>query len=122
MVSAGNLNLDVLELISGYLDQHDLFNFCLVSQNFVAAATPILYRSIGYHFSPSSNAALKVSLVLPSLVSVSWNDHRRAAFIGLRHDPAASYAGRTHPPHPYVPMVPSRSRSHTKCSRANAYI
>ena len=46
MVSADNLNLDVLELIFAYLDQHDLFHLCLVSQNFLAAATPLLYRAI----------------------------------------------------------------------------
>ena len=71
MVSADNLNLDVLELISAHLDQHDLFHFCLVSRNFVAAATPILYRSIGYHFSQSSNPALRVSFVRVSFVSTS---------------------------------------------------
>ena len=63
MVSAGSLNLDVLELICAYLDQRDLYHFSLVSQNFTAAATPILYRSIGYHLSQSSNPALRVSLL-----------------------------------------------------------
>ena len=64
MVSADNLNLDVLELICAYLDQHNLFHFSLVSQNFTAAATPRLYRSIGYDFSQSlSHPALRVSLL-----------------------------------------------------------
>lgn len=63
MVSADNLNLDVLELIFAHLDQHDLSHLCLVCQTFLAAAAPILYRSIGYHFSQSSNPALRVSLV-----------------------------------------------------------
>ena len=62
MVSADNLNLDVLELICAHLDQPDLFHLSLVSQNFTAAATPALYRSIGYHFGQSKGGALRVSL------------------------------------------------------------
>jgi len=63
MVSADSLNLDVLELVCAYLDQRDLFHFSLVSKNFTAAATPMLYRSIGYHSGQSSNSALRVSLL-----------------------------------------------------------
>ena len=63
MVSADSLNLDVLELVCAHLNQRDLYHFSLVSQNFTAAATPILYRSIGYHFSQSSNPAHRVSLL-----------------------------------------------------------
>ncbi|KAF9781153.1 hypothetical protein BJ322DRAFT_255344 [Thelephora terrestris] len=48
MVSADNLNLDVLELIFAHLDQHDLFHLSLVSSSFFAAATPLLYRSVEY--------------------------------------------------------------------------
>ena len=123
MVSADSLNLDVLEFISAHLDQHDLFHLSLVSRNFVAAATPILYRSIGYHFSQSANPALRVSLVRTSSSRCRESDHRRVAYVGFRHNLAASCAGRTHPSHPYVPMLLSRSRSHAqKCSRVNACI
>jgi hypothetical protein len=70
MVSADSLNLDVLELIVAHLDQHDLSQLCLVSRSFLAAAMPALYRSIGYHFSQSSDPALRVSLVRTSFVPV----------------------------------------------------
>ena len=48
MVSADNLNLDVLELIFAYLDRQDLFHLCLVSRNCLAAAIPALYQVIEY--------------------------------------------------------------------------
>ena len=67
MVSADSLNLDVLEVIFAHLDQHDLFHLCLTSQNFLAAAMPILYSSISYHLSQSSDLALRVSFVRTSL-------------------------------------------------------
>ena len=48
MVSADNLNLDVLELIFAYLSGHDLTSIGLVSRSFLAGVVPILYRSIVY--------------------------------------------------------------------------
>lgn len=65
--SADNLNLDVLELIFTYLDQHDLFSLSLISQNFLAAATPLLYRSIKYDLGQYLGPALRVSLLRCSL-------------------------------------------------------
>lgn len=61
MVSADNLNLDVLELIFAHLDQHDLFQLTLVCQSFSAAATPALYRSIEYELRQLLRPALRVS-------------------------------------------------------------
>ena len=68
MVSADNLNLDVLDLIFSHLEQHDLFHLCLVSRKFLAAAIPILYGSIGYHFSQLSSSAVRVSFVRTSFI------------------------------------------------------
>ena len=65
MVSADNLNLDVLELIFAHLEQQDLFHLCLVSQNFLAAATPLLYRAIEYNLSQLLKPALRVSFFFP---------------------------------------------------------
>ncbi|KAF9645527.1 hypothetical protein BDM02DRAFT_3189629 [Thelephora ganbajun] len=67
MVSADALNLDVLELTFAHLDQHDLFHLCLVSQKFLAAATPILYRSIGLKPTPRRASAFDTILLYPAL-------------------------------------------------------
>jgi len=48
MVSADNLNYDVLELIFAFLSSNDLPSVALVSQSFLAAVTPKLYRTISY--------------------------------------------------------------------------
>lgn len=48
MVSAENLNLDVLELICAHLSGHDLTQVSLVSRTFFAGAIPTLYRNIVY--------------------------------------------------------------------------
>jgi hypothetical protein len=48
MVSAENLNLDVLELIFAHLSGHDLTSVSLVSRTFFAGAIPTLYRNITY--------------------------------------------------------------------------
>ena len=48
MVSAENLNLDVLELIFAHLSGHDLTSVSLVSRTFFAGAIPTLYRNIIY--------------------------------------------------------------------------
>ena len=48
MVSAENLNLDVLELIFAHLSGHDLTSVSLVSRTFFAGAIPTLYRNIVY--------------------------------------------------------------------------
>jgi hypothetical protein len=66
MVSADNLNLDVLELIFAHLDQHDLFHLSLVSSSFFAAATPLLYRSVEYGLRQVLRPALRVSFFRPS--------------------------------------------------------
>ncbi|KAF8902553.1 hypothetical protein CPB84DRAFT_1775664 [Gymnopilus junonius] len=48
MVSADNLNLDVLELIFAFLFGNDLPSVALVSRSFLAAVIPRLYSSISY--------------------------------------------------------------------------
>ncbi|KAK7056338.1 hypothetical protein VNI00_002891 [Paramarasmius palmivorus] len=48
MVSADNLNLDVLELIFWYLPQKDLPSVALVSRSFFVGALPRLYSNIVY--------------------------------------------------------------------------
>ncbi|KAJ2919726.1 hypothetical protein MD484_g699, partial [Candolleomyces efflorescens] len=48
MVSADNLNLDVLELIFAYISAPDLTSVSLVSRSFLAGAVPTLYRTIVY--------------------------------------------------------------------------
>jgi hypothetical protein len=51
MVSADNLNLDVLELIFVYLFGHDLASVALVSRSFLSGVIPRLYGTIVYGFS-----------------------------------------------------------------------
>jgi len=46
MVSADNLNRDVLELIFTQLNANDLCSATLVSRSFFATATPRLYRTL----------------------------------------------------------------------------
>lgn len=48
MVSADNLNLDVLELIFCFLSGNDLPSVALVSRSFLAGVIPRLYASISY--------------------------------------------------------------------------
>jgi len=48
MVSADNLNLDVLEIIFCHLPFQDLSSAALVSRSFLAGVIPRLYRSIIY--------------------------------------------------------------------------
>jgi len=48
MVTADNLNLDVLEQIFNFLSEDDLPSSALVNQSFFAAATPRLYNAISY--------------------------------------------------------------------------
>lgn len=48
MVSADNLNLDVLELIFAFISGNDLPSVASVSRSFLAGVTPRLYRTISY--------------------------------------------------------------------------
>jgi hypothetical protein len=52
MVSADNLNLDVLELIFAHLAGKDLASVALVSRSFLSGAIPRLYRTILFHLLP----------------------------------------------------------------------
>jgi hypothetical protein len=49
MVSATNLNFDVLQIIFSYLSPHDLASVSQVNQSFLAGALPRLYRSLGFY-------------------------------------------------------------------------
>ena len=48
MVSADNLNLDVLELVFCFLSGNDLPSVALVSKSFLAGVIPRLYSTISY--------------------------------------------------------------------------
>jgi len=48
MVTADNLNFDVLTLVLSFLGNYDLVSACLVSQSFRASATPLLYRKVSF--------------------------------------------------------------------------
>jgi len=48
MVSADNLNHDVLEQILGFLSENELPSAALVSKSFLAAAIPRMYKTIPY--------------------------------------------------------------------------
>ncbi|KAF8805610.1 hypothetical protein BYT27DRAFT_7142389 [Phlegmacium glaucopus] len=48
MVSADNLNLDVLELIFAFLSGNDLTSVASVSRSFLAGVIPRLYKTISY--------------------------------------------------------------------------
>ncbi|EGO01193.1 hypothetical protein SERLA73DRAFT_179303 [Serpula lacrymans var. lacrymans S7.3] len=48
MVSADNLNLDVLELIFAYLAGNDLVSIALVSRSFLAGVIPRLYSTVSF--------------------------------------------------------------------------
>ena len=50
MVSADNLNLDVLELIFVHLVGQDLASVALVSRSFLSGVIPRLYGTIVYGF------------------------------------------------------------------------
>jgi hypothetical protein len=51
MVSADNLNLDVLEMIFAYLSGKDLASVALVSRSFLAGVIPRLYCSLLFRLS-----------------------------------------------------------------------
>ncbi|KAF8518657.1 hypothetical protein BU17DRAFT_48405 [Hysterangium stoloniferum] len=51
MVSADNVNYDVLTLIFAFLGANDLVSVCLVSQSFRAGAIPWLYKKIQFRLS-----------------------------------------------------------------------
>jgi hypothetical protein len=53
MVSADNLNLDVLELIFEYLFGNDLPSVALVSRSFLSGVIPRLYCEVTYRLSHS---------------------------------------------------------------------
>jgi len=50
MVTTESLNFDVLQIIFSYLSPSDLASVSLVSQSFLAAALPRLYRSLGFYY------------------------------------------------------------------------
>lgn len=51
MVSADNLNFDVLELMFSYLSGYDLASIAQVSRSFLAGVIPRLYKIIVYRMS-----------------------------------------------------------------------
>jgi hypothetical protein len=53
MVSADNLNLDVLELIFAFLSGNDLASATIVSRSFLVAVLPRLYRVLNFRMSHS---------------------------------------------------------------------
>jgi hypothetical protein len=51
MVTADNLNLDVLEIIFAYLSGRDLASVALVSRSFFGGVIPTLYCNLVYRLS-----------------------------------------------------------------------
>ena len=58
MVSADNLNLDVLELIFAHLSGNDLSSVALVSRSFLAGVIPRLYNTLSYRLRQGKGYAL----------------------------------------------------------------
>ena len=60
LVTADNLNLDVLELIFAHLEGHNLVHLFLVSRNFLATTIPVLYRTINVNYDLSQSSKSSV--------------------------------------------------------------
>lgn len=89
MVSADNLNFDCLELIVSYLAGRDLYSVTHVSRSFLAAALPLLYRSLTFHLGNGKRYP-KVRLQLPyylSALTVSRNRQVMTAFDTVKLHP-----------------------------------
>jgi len=75
MVSADNLNLDVLELIFCFLSGNDLPSVALVSRSFLAGVIPRLYDSISYRIRQMKGYdSVKPPFVY--LLSLGWTNDR----------------------------------------------
>lgn len=83
MVSADNLNLDVLELIFAHLSSiDDLASVALVSRSFLAAVIPKLYRKLSYGLHQSKRESVSSRCVADF---VRLNDTVGKAAVSIRH-------------------------------------
>ncbi|KJA23864.1 hypothetical protein HYPSUDRAFT_39391 [Hypholoma sublateritium FD-334 SS-4] len=62
MVSADNLNLDVLELVFCFLSGNDLPSVALVSKSFLAGVIPRLYSTISYQIRQAKGYSIKETM------------------------------------------------------------
>lgn len=74
MVSADNLNLDVLELIFSFLSGNDLPSVASVSKSFLAGVIPRLYQTISYRLRQGKGYdVVSCSAAVPACVSSPKN-------------------------------------------------
>lgn len=74
MVSADNLNFDVLELMFTYLNGHDLASIAQVSRSFLAGVLPRLYKVIIFRLKDAKQYQ-NVSLYLLALIRYLTHRH-----------------------------------------------
>ena len=84
MVSADNLNLDVLELIFAHLSGNDLSSVALVSRSFLAGVIPRLYNTLSYRLRQGKGYALVRVSGCPKTMFNVWfcrvKSHRHSLF------------------------------------------
>ena len=73
MVSADNLNLDVLELIFAFLSGNDLPSVASVSRSFLAGVVPRLYQTIWFRLRQAKGYAVVSAVLLRLLYLFAWN-------------------------------------------------
>ncbi|KAL0945983.1 hypothetical protein HGRIS_012261 [Hohenbuehelia grisea] len=98
MVSADNLNLDVLELVFAYLQsQNDLASAALVSRSFQAGVIPHLYRSLRYTLRQGKRFPELMTPFAVILAHPALGVHVRQ--VDIRHIPLIDWQLKTQP-HP----------------------
>ncbi|KAF8352004.1 hypothetical protein F5887DRAFT_873488 [Amanita rubescens] len=89
MVSADNLNRDVLELIFTQLNANDLCSATLVSRSFFTAATPRLYRTLFFRREQALKFLVRTSPFATILAHPSHSVHVHA-IVDIRSIPASN--------------------------------
>ncbi|TFK52940.1 hypothetical protein OE88DRAFT_1711773 [Heliocybe sulcata] len=95
MVSADNLNLDVLELIFAFLSGNDLVSVALVSRSFFAGVIPRLYNTLGFRLSQSKKYPQVQSPFGAVMAHPDFAIHVR--HIDIRRIPTARSSSSYHP-------------------------
>ncbi|KAF9078499.1 hypothetical protein BDP27DRAFT_1412473 [Rhodocollybia butyracea] len=105
MVTADNLNLDVLELIFLYLYGNDLSSVALVKKSFFAAVIPRLYRKIIFRLSHAKRYPQVMSPFQAILAHPALSTHVRCVGIIFSPGPARSFTGPSEASSPGYPVL-----------------
>ena len=89
MITADNLNLDVLEHIFSLVSEHDLPSIAIVNQSFSAAVFSRLYKTIPYRLR-HSKGYINVSFGFIPAKYLNYNDKGRNNFSIFCHSIASS--------------------------------